>query len=96
MGFDCSNGEFLLHLQEIDNRQVTKIPGGNKVHQMVHSAVENPNKITRHEGRIKMDLHPSEQHHHQPRDSIFDETLANMSMVSGDVSIQVIRDMKKH
>lgn len=60
---------------------------------MVQPALDNPHKIIRHEGRVKMDLHPSQ---HQPRDSIFDETLANMSVVSGDVSIQVIRDMKKH
>lgn len=84
---------WLSFQQEIDDRQVTKIPGGNKVHQMVQPALGNPHKIIRHEGRIKMDLHPSQ---HQPRDSIFDETLANMSIVSGDVSIQVIRDIKKH
>lgn len=62
------------------------------MHQMVQPALGQPMKIIRHEGRIQMDLNP---HGYQPRDSIFDETLANMSVVSGDVSIQVIRDMKK-
>lgn len=85
-----------FYSQEIDTRQVTKIPGGQKVHQMVEPALGNPHKIIRHEGRMKMDSHLAPPHQNQPRDSIFDETLANMSIVSGDVSIQVIRDMKKH
>lgn len=59
---------------------------------MVKEVVAQPMKITRHEGRVQTTAKPS---HHQPRDSVFDETLANMSVVSGDVSIQVIRDMKK-
>lgn len=75
-----------LVLQIIDSRYMVT-PGGKSVQKLIG----NVPLVIRHEGRYKSAAPPAE------RACPFEESLADLSHVSGDVSVQVVKDVhRKH
>lgn len=72
--------------QVIDHRYVVT-PGGKSVQKLIG----NQPLVIRHEGKIKS--------HNSPARLVvpqFEESLADLSMMSGDVSVQVLHDVHRH
>lgn len=71
--------------QRVIDEKFQKIPGGEKLTRIIG---QMPSVIS-HQGRI---------HSGSPmkRTVPIDESFANMSVMSGDISVQVVRDVKRH
>lgn len=85
----CKGAIAAPKIRLIDERTPTKIPGmGDRVTKLIGST--NP-EVIKHEGRFKS----ADVHREINADNTIDESLQNLSMVSGDVSFQVIKDLKR-
>lgn len=74
---------FVLFLQIIDHRQIVT-PGGKTVKKLIG----NVPLVIRHEGKVKS--------HNDVYEQNFEEScLADLSMASGDISVQVVRDVHR-
>ncbi|XP_053696073.1 uncharacterized protein LOC128743502 [Sabethes cyaneus] len=71
----------------LDERHVVRIPGGEKVQKLLHNS---PTMVIRHEGRLKYQREPQ-----LTDESIADDSLADLSMISGDVSVRVLKDVRR-
>ena len=78
------------HKQWADERKQIKIPGGQKVGKMLQDYSQAT--VVRHEGRMKTGQNrmPSIN----PDDTIANSTFGNLSIQSGDVSLQVLKDAR--
>lgn len=86
-----SNFSFFLFqsfsaFQVVDDRVHQKIHGGAKVHQLLKNNISP--SVIRHEGRFKSNRPKLDE-------SLIDSSFADLSMMSGDVSIQVIKNVKR-
>lgn len=71
----------------LDERNAVRIPGGEKMHKLLNNS---PTMVIRHEGRLKYAREV------QLKDnSVADESMADLSIVSGDVSVRVLKDVKR-
>ncbi|XP_035911150.1 uncharacterized protein LOC118511769 [Anopheles stephensi] len=80
----------------LDERNVVRIPGGEKMQKLINSS---PTMVIRHEGRIKY----AEQGAGGERmlaphniSAMTDDSLADLSVLSSDVSVRVLKDAKRY
>uniref|UniRef100_A0A182MCJ3 Septin interacting protein n=1 Tax=Anopheles culicifacies TaxID=139723 RepID=A0A182MCJ3_9DIPT len=79
----------------LDERNVVRIPGGEKMQKLINSS---PTMVIRHEGRIKY----AEQTAGSDRkltlnmSAMTDDSLADLSVLSSDVSVRVLKDAKRY
>lgn len=73
--------------QEYDSRTPRKIPGGEKVQKLIGN---NTPTVVKHEGRYKSGVNVRIN-----ADDTVDESFANLSVASGDVSIRVVKDLNR-
>lgn len=71
--------------QRVIDEKFQKIPGGEKLNRIIGQI---PSVIS-HQGRIHSDSPVK-------RMVPIDDSFANMSVMSGDISVQVVRDVKRH
>ncbi|XP_049288076.1 uncharacterized protein LOC125766299 [Anopheles funestus] len=80
----------------LDERNVVRIPGGEKMQKLINNS---PTMVIRHEGRIKF----AEQQtagggrkltHNMS--AMTDDSLADLSVLSSDVSVRVLKDAKRY
>ncbi|XP_055542037.1 uncharacterized protein LOC129727844 isoform X2 [Wyeomyia smithii] len=71
----------------LDERHAVRIPGGEKVHKLLNNS---PTMVIRHEGRLKYQREPQ-----LTDESIAEDSLADLSMISGDVSVRVLKDVRR-
>ncbi|XP_055642103.1 probable serine/threonine-protein kinase mps1 isoform X2 [Toxorhynchites rutilus septentrionalis] len=71
----------------LDERNAVRIPGGEKMHKLLNNS---PTMVIRHEGRLKY-----ERVAQLTDNSVADDSLADLSLVSGDVSVRVLKDVKR-
>lgn len=75
---------FLQFPQIVDNRHIVT-PGGKSVQKLIGNAP----LIIRHDGRLKSNLPASNRVEQQ------EESFSDLSMMSGDISVQVVRDVNR-
>lgn len=71
----------------VDERVQQRIPGGQKIHALLKYNVSP--SVIRHEGRFKSNRPKLDE------SSQIDSSFADLSMMSGDVSIQVLKNVKR-
>lgn len=81
-----SNWRFFFLLLKFKDVRCAKIPGGNKVHKILGMEPE----VVRHIGRIG-----GSPYKHDEPSKLADDTLSDFSMLPGDVSVQVLHDLKR-
>ncbi|XP_050077161.1 uncharacterized protein LOC126564221 [Anopheles maculipalpis] len=91
-GVICSNRAHVL-----DERNVVRIPGGEKMQKLINSS---PTMVIRHEGRIKF-AEPTAAGGERKVAShnistMTDDSLADLSVLSSDVSVRVLKDAKRY
>lgn len=74
-----------FYFKVIDHRYVVT-PGGKTVQKLIG----NPPLVIRHDGKIKSYNSPARVAVPQ-----FEESLSDLSMVSGDISVQVVQDVHR-
>ncbi|XP_035775313.1 uncharacterized protein LOC118457666 [Anopheles albimanus] len=78
----------------LDERNTLRIPGGEKMQKLLHSS---PTLVIRHEGRIRYASGSSGATQKKLQSSTFeDDSLADLSVVSSDVSVRVLKDAKRY
>ncbi|XP_050089281.1 uncharacterized protein LOC126573314 [Anopheles aquasalis] len=78
----------------LDERNAMRIPGGEKMQKLLHSS---PTLVIRHEGRIRYASGSSGTSHKKLPSSTFeDDSLADLSVMSSDVSVRVLKDAKRY
>ncbi|XP_049536577.1 uncharacterized protein LOC125951656 [Anopheles darlingi] len=78
----------------LDERNTLRIPGGEKMQKLLHSS---PTLVIRHEGRIRYASGASgSTHKNLPSSTFEDDSLADLSVVSSDVSVRVLKDAKRY
>ncbi|XP_055595625.1 uncharacterized protein LOC129746145 isoform X2 [Uranotaenia lowii] len=72
----------------LDERNAVRVPGGDKVHRLLS---DSPTLVIRHEGRLRY------QRETQLTDDsvVADTSMADLSMASGDVSVRVVKDVRR-
>ncbi|XP_053672571.1 uncharacterized protein LOC128722909 [Anopheles nili] len=78
----------------LDERNVVRIPGGEKMQKLINNS---PTLVIRHEGRIKYATKESTENMRQlmGRGTLTDDSLADLSVLSNDVSVRVLKDAKQ-
>lgn len=82
--FNVIDNIFLQFPQIVDNRHIVT-PGGKSVQKLIGNAP----LIIRHDGRLKSNLPASNRVEQQ------EESFSDLSMMSGDISVQVVRDVNR-
>ncbi|XP_062547561.1 uncharacterized protein LOC134213053 isoform X2 [Armigeres subalbatus] len=71
----------------LDERNPVRIPGGEKMHKLLNNS---PTLVVRHEGRLKY-----QRETQLTEDSVVDDSLADLSLASGDISVRVLKDVRR-
>lgn len=71
----------------LDERNPVRIPGGEKVHKLLNNS---PTMVVRHEGRLRY-----QRETQLTEDSVVDDSLADLSLASGDISVRVLKDVRR-
>uniref|UniRef100_A0A182Q831 Uncharacterized protein n=1 Tax=Anopheles farauti TaxID=69004 RepID=A0A182Q831_9DIPT len=80
----------------LDERNVVRIPGGEKMQKLINNS---PTMIIRHEGRIKYAESAATGGARKISHNVSalgDESLADLSVLSSDVSVRVLKDAKRY
>ncbi|KXJ78793.1 hypothetical protein RP20_CCG003541 [Aedes albopictus] len=71
----------------LDERNPVRIPGGEKMHKLLNNS---PTLVVRHEGRLKY-----QRETQLTEDSVVDDSMADLSFASGDISVRVLKDVRR-
>ncbi|XP_065081057.1 uncharacterized protein sip2 [Ochlerotatus camptorhynchus] len=81
-GVVCSRGAHVL-----DERNPVRIPGGEKMHKLLNNS---PTMVVRHEGRLRYQRETL-----LTEDSVENDSMADLSLASGDISVRVLKDVRR-
>ncbi|XP_001654564.2 uncharacterized protein LOC5573393 isoform X1 [Aedes aegypti] len=71
----------------LDERNPVRIPGGEKMHKLLNNS---PTLVVRHEGRLRY-----QRETQLTEDSVVDDSMADLSLASGDISVRVLKDVRR-